>query len=220
MISTYTHMIYYDDISYVIFWVYIYTYMLMKYSSLDLRIWLSLATYLVLDVMAYFPLNQHASACCKDMHAPDFAWSRQEFCRRKTQTPLLVVVIFWLSHLDVCDVYVTMFVWDFLGCFMGLPWMPHRKSHSFPGNKVFHNAKRPSSRLLVAGHQFRVPVSGAPGWVCFSKCLGHVYIECACTEAFELRDIEGDGPFLNCELLWALCFFTYVLPTHTHTHPF
>ena len=66
-------------------------------------------------------------------------------------------------------------------------------------NLVFHNAKRPSGCLLVAGHQFRVPVSGAPG-LCFSKCLGHVYIECACTEAFELRDIEGDEPFLNCEL--------------------
>ena len=68
------------------------------------------------------------------------------------------------------------------------------------GKKIFYNAKQPSDNLLVAGHLFRVPVSGAPGF-CLSKCLGHVYIECACTEAFELRDIEENEPFLNCEVL-------------------
>ena len=193
-----------------------------------LRIWLSLATYLVLDVMAYFPLNQHASACCKDMHAPYFAWSRQEFCRRKTQMPLLVVVDDILTEPPWCQM-MSMFAWDLLGCFMGLPWMCQiasaARQHSFhPFSSVFIQRRfttmpsgQAAKRLLVAGHQFRVPVSGALGWICFSKCLGHVYIECACTEAFELRDTEEVEPFLNCKLLWTLCFFTSLLPTHLAT---
>lgn len=52
---------------------------------------LPIATHLVLDVMAYFPFDQHAHARRLQGHAchyfaRDFG---QEFCRRKTQTPTL-----------------------------------------------------------------------------------------------------------------------------------
>lgn len=125
---------------------------------------------LVLDVMAYFPLDQQASACCKDMHAHYVAWfSRQELCRRKTQTP----------EWNVCGCWLYSDQAALLGCF-GL---------QTPAGNMFEALRSSCNNLFQVDCGWS-PVScscfGCPGWICmFSKCLGHMYIECACTEAHE-----------------------------------
>ena len=56
--------------------------------------------------MAYFPLNQHASACCKDMHDHYFARSFRQVCRRKTQVALFVVVDDFLTGPPLCNMFL------------------------------------------------------------------------------------------------------------------